>query len=541
MARPATSAKAKPARERLKRRTELRPSDIRPPKQEDPQRRLEREAQKIAAKLGDRAWRLNNLYTVETKTGEVQPFRMNAAQAHLLANLHCFNVVLKARQRGFTTFISLLMLDACLFNGHTRAGVVAHTRDDAEKIFTHKIRRVYERLAPALRAARPARTDRAQQLTFANGSEISVGTSLRGGTLQWLLVSEYGKICAKYPDKAREVRTGALNTVQAGQALFVESTAEGAEGHFHDLCGQAQALAQEGARLTPLDPKFHFHPWFEDADYALDEEAAEAVPISPSDQAYFDKLEHALGVTLRRAQRAWYVKKKAQQGEDMLREFPSTPEEAFAAAVEGAYYTGELRIAREQGRVTRVPHEPRLPVHTAWDLGLDDYMAAWLVQIFGREVRLIGYREWSGVGLTAVIADLNRGWPNVTWGWDVMPHDVEVRELTTGVSRKDTLSGLGRRVLVAPAASVADGIEAARGLLARSWFDAEACDQGLKRLAAYKKEWDDAMGVWKAKPRHDDASHGADAYRTLAARIDALDPDGGGLDMSGWRGARRTA
>src|SRR5829696_9052324 len=93
---------------------------------------------------------------------------------------------------------------------------------------------------------------------FSNNSSIRVGTSLRSGTLQYLHVSEYGKLCAKYPEKAREVRTGALNTIQSGQVVFIESTAEGQEGHFFELSEAARAKERRGVPLTPLDFKFLF-------------------------------------------------------------------------------------------------------------------------------------------------------------------------------------------------------------------------------------------------------------------------------------------
>ena len=97
---------------------------------------------------------------------------------------------------------------------------------------------------------------------------------MRSGTLQYLHISEYGQLCAKFPDKAREVRTGALNTVQAGQIVFIESTAEGREGHFYDLCEEAQAKQRMGTPLTPLDFKFNFFPWFRCPDYAIEPRAS---------------------------------------------------------------------------------------------------------------------------------------------------------------------------------------------------------------------------------------------------------------------------
>jgi hypothetical protein len=64
-------------------------------------------------------------------------------------------------------------------------------------------------------------------------------------------------------------------------------------------------------------------------------------------QEYFAKLE--AGRPAHREQRAWYVKKAEQQGEDMKREYPSTPEEAFEASIEGAYFATEMRRCGSRG------------------------------------------------------------------------------------------------------------------------------------------------------------------------------------------------
>ena len=180
-----------------------------------------------------------------------------------------------------------------------------------------------------------AEQDAADSMKFSNGSSIRVGTSLRSGTLQRLHVSEYGKLCAKYPEKAREVRTGAFNTVQAGQRITVESTAEGQSGDFFEMCQKAQAKEQAGTPLTALDFKFHFAPWYTSQEYRL---SPAGVTITREMEEYFAKVEAEMGVTLDAEQRAWYVKKAEQQGDDIKREFPSTPKEAFEASVEGAYF-----------------------------------------------------------------------------------------------------------------------------------------------------------------------------------------------------------
>ena len=182
---------------------------------------------KLTSHFRDQLWRLNNLYFVTDKDGRRVKFVMNSAQAALFEGMHNQNVILKARQRGFTTFIQLFMLDACVFNSDIRAGTIAHTLADAQIIFRDKVRFPYDNLPEAIKKAVGAQNDNSTELLLANNSSIRIGVSLRSGTLQYLHVSEYGKICAKFPDKAREVRSGALNTVDKNQMVFVESTAEG--------------------------------------------------------------------------------------------------------------------------------------------------------------------------------------------------------------------------------------------------------------------------------------------------------------------------
>jgi hypothetical protein len=151
--------------------------------------------------LGNRRWRLANLYTCATKDGRLIPFRPNWAQEGLLDELHECNLILKARQLGFTTFIQLFMLDACLFNSNIRCGTIAHKLDDGREIFWNKVRLPYDHLPDGLKAARPVLRDSADELIFANNSSIRVSTSMRSGTLQYLHISEYGQLCANFPEK----------------------------------------------------------------------------------------------------------------------------------------------------------------------------------------------------------------------------------------------------------------------------------------------------------------------------------------------------
>ncbi|HXI99193.1 MAG TPA: terminase, partial [Gemmatimonadaceae bacterium] len=250
--------------------------------------------------FADWRWRLNNLYFITDKDGRKIPFRMNGAQEALFNEMHYMNVILKARQIGFTTFIQLFILDACVFNSNIRAGTIAHTLPDAQSIFRDKVRFPYDNLPDGLKSIIPAIGDSKTELILANNSSMRVGTSLRSGTLNYLHVSEYGKLCAKYPEKAREVRTGALNTIQAGQIIFIESTGEGQEGHYFELTEAARSKERSGTPLTPLDFKFHFFPWWKDPDYAMD---PRDVVVPAEYVAYFAKIAKNHGIVLTPAQK----------------------------------------------------------------------------------------------------------------------------------------------------------------------------------------------------------------------------------------------
>lgn len=473
--------------------------------------------------LTDWRWRLNNLYFITDKAGKRVQFKMNWAQEALFDEMHFQNVILKARQLGFTTFIQIFMLDACLFNSNVRAGTIAHTLDDAKIIFRDKIKYPYDNLPDQLRNAVSAAKDTANELLLSNNSSIRVGTSLRSGTLQYLHVSEYGKICAKYPEKAREVRTGALNTVDAGQVVFIESTAEGQEGHFYDICQAAQAKQRQGAKLSPLDFKFAFFPWWKSPEYALD---PEGVPIPEPLAEYFRKLEDSAGIRLTDAQKAWYAKKAETQAADMKREYPSTPEEAFEASVEGAYYAEQMAKAEMEGRIGAHRWRAGVPVNTTWDIGVGDYTAIWFWQAIGNAIGFVGYYQNTGEGLAHYLDKLREyrerhGW---TYGKHWFPHDVKVLEWGSSQTRFDRLYQAKMQPNIVTDHFVDDGINAVRTLFSRFWFDEQECADGIKALRNYRKDWDEERGVWKDKPRHDWASHGADAMRYVAIAYNEMKP-----------------
>lgn len=474
----------------------------------------ETEDQKFARTIGDRNWRLRNLYWITDKDGKKVKFVPNEAQLSLLGAFWYLNIILKARQRGFTTLICILWLDTILFNSNVRCGIIADTLPNATVIFRDKIKFAYDNLPDALKEKRPAIKNDAGELLLSNNSSIRVGTSMRSGTLQYLHVSEFGKICRKYPEKANEIIIGALNTVSAGQFVVIESTAEGRGGKYHEMCMDAQALLQQAKQLGQLDYKFHFYSWWDADEYEID---PSTVVITDEDHKYFDQVEEKIGRGLSMRKRAWYVQKKKTQGDKMRQEYPSTPDESFEQAIEGAYYSAEMLKTRVEGRICSIPVIPSVPVHTFWDLGRNDMNAIWFMQHIGTQYRFIRYYENSGESLAHYAKYLRD--TGYLLGDIYLPHDA-CHELlgqidTVDVQLGKMLPGVNIKI-VQRIPRVIEGIGMMRDKFPQVWLDETSCAKGIPHLDNYRKQWNEALGVWREEPLHDIASNGADAIRQFA-------------------------
>ena len=464
---------------------------------------------KVRECLSNKDWRLSNLYWIKDKEGKRIKFKPNYAQARFISEQHGLDIILKARQQGFTTLSCISFLDDCLFNSNLSAGIIAHNLEDANSFFTDKIKFAYDNLPQDLKDVIRANTDKAGELSFNNGSKLRVRTSFRSGTLQRLHISEFGKICAENPRKAREIITGALNAVAIGLNVVIESTAEGNAGAFYEMCESARTLSRLENPHGIMDFKFHFYAWHESPEYRLD---PTNVLIPSRLETYFLKLQNEHGIKLSPDQKAWYVKKEIIMGDDMGREFPSYPDEAFAQAIEGAYYGPLLTQAETDKRIGVVPYEPALKVHTVWDLGMNDSTSIWFFQDgpLG-ERRFIDYYENSGEALPHYVGVLNT--KGYMYGKTVLPHDANVRSLETGNTRADTLRSLGLQdQVIIPAMDPMTRVSAGRGLIPKSWFDLSKCGVGLTALKQYRKAWDSKAGCWKDGPLHDWTSHAADSF-----------------------------
>jgi hypothetical protein len=509
-------------------------------------------------------WRLDNLYWIVNKDGEAQKFRLNAQQRRFVRALRPRNLVLKARQLGFSTLVQLIQLDQALFCTTHTGVTIADTLPNAGKLFA-KIRFAYERLPEMVQLAFPLASMSTDGLTVGHvddsgapaESTISIGVSARGGTVRLLHISELAKIALKFPARAQEINTGAIEAVPRDGCIIIESTAEGAFGLFWDLCEPAIKRAEAGTPETALDWRLHFFPWYECADYRLTDSDTALVEVPPELRKYFNGLEAKLGITLDAAQRAWYVKTRERLGKKMGQEYPSTPREAFEQQIEGAVYGDQMTWLRTHGRlVDALPIDPNFPVNTFWDFGVNDANVIWFHQYIGKQHRWSYYIEGSGKGLKHWWSDVcepHRARHGYRWGRHFLPHDADAEILGESVTTKRRIleglgmgvGGGGQIVVVPRIANLSTGIEKTRqALQGNHWFDKRTadpengsdmgCGQGIKALDGYQYAWDEKRGVWSAEPLHNWASHGADGWRQFAQgwTDHALGggPNGGGLD-----------
>ena len=191
---------------------------------------------------------------------------------------------------------------------------------------------------------------------------------------------------------------------------------------------------------------------------------------------------------------------------------------SFANPIEGAYYSEQIKLAKEEGRITNLPYESNLTVDTFWDLGVNDTTAIWFTQQVGTEIRVIDYLEDSGKGLDHYIKEI-KAKPYI-YGNHNAPHDIRVREFSSGRSRYEIAYDLGIAFDVVPNIPIQDGINAARAIFNKCIFDETKCKKGLLALTNYKKQFDEIRNCFKDKPLHDWSSNGADAFRYLAVGID---------------------
>lgn len=392
------------------------------------------------------------LYYIENKQARVVPFVPNEDQLFLNENLHHFNVIPKARQRGFTTDIDLFILDQAMWNDNTSAWIIAHTLDDAYKIFEKKIKFPYENygwpdteenkdfhiLGKQIKEQISIVKSNESTIKFSNWSTIYVSTSFRSGTLQFLHISEFWKIASKYPEKAQEIISGAMEAVWEWGVIFIESTAEG-KNDFYFIVKEAKDLQDQGKPLNHLEPKLFFVPWWKDETYVLEDEF---LVLTNETLKYFEKLKIDHKIVCTENQMKWWQAKKTRLKGKMSREYPSFLEEAFEVIVEWAYYKKQIEQLYKDSRLCKVPYDPAYPAYMATDLGISDAMDCIFFQVVWKELRTIDWFRGSNYSVKS-LHTIKLSKLDYKLAYVFTPHDWAKRSQNDWVSTTDYFKELG--------------------------------------------------------------------------------------------------
>jgi len=192
---------------------------------------------------------------------------------------------------------------------------------------------------------------------------------------------------------------------------------------------------------------------------------------------------------------------------------------SFKMGTAGAYFAKMMEEARNEGRIRRIAYDRALPVHTAWDIGVDDFCSIIFFQITGNEFHIIDFYEGQGEGVqfyAQVLLD-KRIQRKFYYGNHYVPHDAKARQYAAeGKSTIQIAHSLGLHMQPLKKHAFQDGIQAARAVLGRCWIDEFYCKHLISHLDNYTKTWNNTNKVWMDTPKHDDHSHGADAFRYFA-------------------------
>lgn len=494
--------------------------------------------------LPSKLWRLNNLYTVIDKDGNPVPFRMNMAQMRVYANLliHWRLIILKSRQQGISTFFLISYFDDAIFRSHLKVGLMAQGREEASTLL-ERVKFSWDMLDNDIKNFLQIKKtyDNSSEFSFSNHSSIFIRTSFRSATLQRLHISEYGKIANESPKKAKETKTGTLQTLAPGNFGAIESTAEG-HNDFKTMWDEAkQNEIACGGDFAAKDFKPLFLSWLDDP-----------TCLEPKHQTdtkesieYFDTLEKRYGLIATQEQKNFWIAQYRELGGDIYQEYPATDEEAFRASRDGTYWSKlYIREVVRRGRIRKALHDPHLPVYAVVDSGIHDYFVYTFFQVFKSnlnnqiEIRIIGEFFNTGENLHYYAKYLLKELPS---NWDVehvwLPHDFAVQDISAGQDSDDSRTRedifkehltkeshkLGYeksriKITVLDKWGIQKGIENVKDYIPYMYID-ETCEYIEKCILGYAKKWDDKTQKWDDSPAKSIVNHGADTVRYLGQVI----------------------
>ncbi len=470
--------------------------------------------------LANPLWRLRNLYHIKrADDGRIIKFEPRPEQQRVYDMLFKEGVkrliILKARRLGMSTALDVLLTDQMLWNAGTQCSLVDQTAADAERKLATIAKVALDNLPPvALQCIEKVRDSGSILEVSVAGEAASsffAGLRARGGTNNWLHLSEWGVIQADDPRRSEEILTGAIPSAEHGRIIIETTWKGGRGGHLWEIV--KGALETPEAAKTDKDWRVVFFPWWKDPTYVVEGDVS---TISPAISQYLDNMEQTTGHTFSPQQRLWYDRQSRDLGLFIFREFPTTLDECFKSPVEGAIYAGELDKLRASGAISAFKTDNSTLVHTAWDLGSPVNTVVWYFQVIGgNEIRVIDCdMDLDMTPVQRVGHMLAKGY---SYGAHFLPHDAAATR-TSGKADAQvyTEAGLANVRVLPRTHDIWIGINACLQMFPRFSFRLPACERGLDALANYAYKRSSATGIVVQEPVHNWASHAADALRMIA-------------------------
>ncbi len=472
-------------------------------------------------------WRLNNLYRIIDRNSNSIPFRLNAVQENVLDNIHNRNLILKARQLGMSTFAILYLMDSILFNFNLSGGIVSYSLEHAQHIFKRIIGHALDTLPEEFKDHVGIIQRSAREINFNNGSSLRVDTTLRGGSYPLVLISEFGKTCARNPQKAEEVITGTLQAVPLDGTVIIESTGEGNDGFFAQMVMDAHRRGNDN--ILPLEYHLFFYPWMDEPSYVLyDTDIRYDVSLTD----YFNKIEKETGRIISQPQRNWYAVQTKLLGDKIKQEFPSTVSEAFLASSDAFYFADAISKAYDSGRCLYTDlYDALLPVYVAMDIGVNDLTVIAFFQVCHGEVRIIDYYEDKNKGVDFYAQFLLQD-KKYIYNTIFLPHDSSKRDaidVSNSYERdfRRLFAHTSTRFHVLKRMDKQLSISHSKIMFNRCVFNINKVKPFLDKVAKYRKTWHEPTGRYLEEPYHNDASNYADCFRYVTQAVGHLETASG--------------
>ena len=452
--------------------------------------------------VADKKWRMWNIHACLPKGGSaLAPFRPNWCQelAYVVVEEKGFLrvIVLKGRQQGFSTWFELDMLDDVLFNTYFSGGVVADTTKHGQRLLYDKILQSFNKIPMLIREQFELNKDNKEAIEFHHYSKITVAADFIGDTLDYLHVTEYGRMAQVSEAKAHVVRTKTMPAMHADAKVAIESTGEG-PGGSHEAWWKTcvSAFAQYEAGNRQWEPRRDVYPLFAPAFLHPENYSNTPIDISPQNAQYFNELEKKTQKPVRETFKWWYIREKEQLKDSIFQQYPNTDDEPWRVSTEFSVFAPQMQRIREQGRILPdLKHERGRRVHVGFDIGFRDLTAIWFGQYDGEWWRFLhAYAEnrMETAFYIDYITELRRE-KNWQIGIIALPHDAEQQRMGDphGVIGEFMRSEYD----VVPVPRVRhkiDAIEAARNFLdSRCKFDENGCSAGINAITMYS---------WKVNP-----------------------------------------